>query len=46
MLASGSDGVAIGSLAYVAIFWRVLRSEERTDLITHLPAPLRAVLAA
>lgn len=38
--------VAFGSLAYVVLFWRVLRSEERTDLITHLPAPLRAVLAA
>jgi len=38
--------LAAGSLVYVALFWRALHADERTDLLTHLPAPVRAVLAA
>ncbi len=37
--------VAAGSLAYGVLFWRALQTEERRDLLTHLPAPVRAVLA-
>jgi hypothetical protein len=28
------------------MFWRGLRHDERHDLVSHLPAPVRAVLAA
>jgi len=38
--------LAAGSLVYAALFWRVLPADERMDLLTHLPAPVRAVLAA
>ena len=38
--------LAAGSLVYVALFWRVLQVNERAELLTHLPAPVRAVLAA
>ena len=37
---------AASSLAYVLVFWRLLHRQEREDFVTHLPAPLRALLAA
>jgi hypothetical protein len=37
---------AAASLVYVVMFWRGLRHDERHDLVSHLPAPVRAVLAA
>lgn len=37
--------LAAGSLVYVALFWAGLHADERTDIVAHLPAPLRTVFA-
>ncbi len=36
---------AASSVSYLALFWRRLPPAERHDFVSHLPAPLRAVLA-
>jgi O-antigen/teichoic acid export membrane protein len=37
---------AASSAVYCVLFWRGLQSQERDDLVAHLPAPVRAVLPA
>jgi hypothetical protein len=36
----------VSSLLFVALFWRGMRSGERTDLLANLPQPLRGVIPA
>jgi O-antigen/teichoic acid export membrane protein len=37
---------AASSALYAAIFWSGMQANERADLLSHVPGPLRAVLAA
>lgn len=37
---------AVACAVYAALFWRRLHSEERGELVSHLPAPVRALLPA